>query len=187
MEDNLMYWRSYGNNGRGCSLLIAQSAIEIGKVYKIRYRPRNFGGGYEEDEQVAKRLEELFEVVKDIVDRAPKKRQHDIGKIVAEGLYRVIYGYYHLIKDTAYKEEKEWRMIRIRPRSDEIWYDPVSENLVRRYVEGPALSELLRSASVITVGPALVNPEIARDCLENLIKSRFRYVTMKCSDINYTN
>ena len=175
VEDDLTYWRLYGNDGQGCSLKISTSQ-GLG-VYKVRYRDRNFrdrsSSDEKEDEDVVKRLETLFEAGKKAVDSARSgEHRHFVGRTVAEILLRVLYGYYHLIKHLAYAGEKEWRMIRVMPRPDKIRYDMPSEDLVRRYVDGPALSNLLISASVITIGPTVPNRGAARAYLEHLAKDK---------------
>ena len=196
IEDNLTYWRFYGNNGQGCSLKISRfnqenkEIVDAYNVHKVRYRSKDFEGAYpekEEDEKVAERLRELLDVSREIVDKTSEDYRHEICKAITEKLYRVIYGYYHLIKDIAYRSECEWRMIKVRPEWNDIRYDTTSENLVRRYVDGPVIGELLRSGSVITVGPTLVNPDIARDCLLHLIEKApgIDYVPVKTSTRKY--
>ena len=189
VEDDLTYWRLYGNDGQGCSLKISRTH-GMG-VYKVRYRDRNFNSrnacDKKEDEQVAGRLRELFLVGKETVDKAHKNDRERLGRTVAEGLLRIIYAYYHLVKHIAYAGEKEWRMIAVMPESKEIQYDIASENLPKRYVKGPALSELLSTNSAITVGPTVLNRGAARAYLEYLAKERHEisYVIVKNSRQTY--
>ena len=189
VEDDLTYWRLYGNDGQGCSLKI--STPHGMNVYKVRYRDRNFEDRCEsdekEDEEVADRLRTLFEAGKRTVDSASSGEHPDtVGRTVAEVLLQALYGYYHLIKHSAYADEKEWRMIKVMPKPGEIRYDTVSENLVRRYVDGPPLSELLISASIITIGPTVPNRGAARAYLEHAKQElRIPYVTVKNSGQTY--
>ena len=189
VEDDLTYWRLYGNDGQGCSLKISVPYAE--NIYKVRYRSKDFNDrtpfDKEEDEQVADRLRELFQVGKETVDRAPEIYRGIVGETVAEGLLRVLYGYYHLIKHMAYAGEDEWRMIAVLPRQDRVRYDTTSENLVKRYIEGPPLSQLLSSASALTVGPTVLNGGAARAYLEHLVREKHRipYVAVQTSDKTY--
>lgn len=189
VEDDLTYWRLYGNDGQGCSLKISVPYAE--NVYKVRYRGKDFNDRSqpekEEDEQVAGRLRALFEVGKETVDRAPDSYRSIVRETVAEGLLQILYGYYHLVKHTAYAGEHEWRMIAVMPWRDRIRYDTTSENLVRRYIEGPPLSQLLSTDSVITIGPTVLNRGAARAYLEHLVreKHRIRYATVQTSDKTY--
>ena len=188
VEDDLTYWRLYGNDGQGCSLNISRPNE---RIYKVRYRDKDFNKrkeeDREEDKEVAWRLKNIFEVGEETVKRAPKEHKHIVGKTMAEGLLRIIYGYYHLIKHIAYAGEKEWRMVRVMPRLDKIQYDTSLENVIKRYVEGPPLNKLLSSASVITIGPTVPNPRAARAYLEHLAKEKheIQYVSVKNSNQTY--
>ena len=172
VEDDLTYWRLYGNDGQGCSLKIPTTNI-VG-AYKVRYRDRDFNSRSDcderEDKQVATRLRDLLEVGKEAVDRAPEKHRDIVGRTVAVGLHQVIYGYYHLIKHTAYEDENEWRILRVMPRLDTIRYDTRSAYLVRRYINGPTLKDLLITDSAITIGPAVLNRGAARAYFEYLAR-----------------
>lgn len=188
VEDDLTYWRLYGNDGQGCSLKISPTHGAL--VYNVRYRERNFVArtdrDRQEDEQVAEHLKKLFQAGKETVDCAPDSHRNKVGKTVAEGLRRVIYAYYHLIKHIAYAGENEWRMIAVMPKLNEVQYDTASENLVKRYVEGPAFSRLLSSASAVTIGPAVPNRGAARAYLERLAWGHgMDYVTVKNSNKTY--
>ena len=188
VEDDLTYWRLYGNDGQGCSLKI--SPTHGARVYKVRYQDKNFGTRSKcqkkEDEQVAERLKMLFEAGKETVDCTPDSHRNIVGKTVAEGLRRVIYAYYHLIKHIAYEEEQEWRMIAVMPKPDQIRYDTASENLVKRYVEGPAFRQLLSSASAVTIGPAVLNRGAARAYFGHLTMGHgMDYVLVKNSNKTY--
>ena len=121
VEDDLAYWRMYGNDGEGCSLKITpRSDYEYGayKMCKVRYRDTNFSERSEcekeEDRDVANRLQELFSVCKEIVDKATSQHQIGVRRIVVQGLREIVYGYYHSIKHKNYEQEREWRMIRLR-------------------------------------------------------------------------
>ena len=195
VEDDLTYWRLYGNDGQGCSLMIPTTDImgadkaRMG-VYKVRYRDRNFTSRSDcekkEDEQVATRLEMFLEAGKEVVDAAPEVHKAIVGKTVAEGLYQVIYGYYHLIKNVAYADENEWRIIRVKPNLDKIRYDAKSDYLVRRYIEGPALKNVLFTRSAITVGPTVPSRVAARAYFEYLAKRHgLEHLEVRISDKIY--
>ena len=188
VEDDLTYWRLYGNNGQGCSLKISERSKQI---YKVRYRDRNFDKRKEEDRKedanVAKCLKAIFDVGKETIGRMPEEYKYSSGRIVAEGLLRIIYGYYHLIKHITYADENEWRMIRVMPPPNTVRFDTTSVNVIKRYVEGPALGELLTSASAITIGPTVSNRGAARAYLEHLAKEKhgIRNVDVKNSSQTY--
>ena len=186
VEDDLTYWRLYGNDGVGCSLKI--SSTHDFPIYKVRYRDKETGNEQkEEDRQVAERLRSLLRIGKKTVEKVPDKYKLEVGGVIAKGLQKIIYGYCHLIKHRAYAGEEEWRMINVMPRPDEVQYDVGSENLVRRYVEGPALHDILVSSSSITIGPTVPNRGAARAYIEHLVNKvhQMRNVDVKNSDRTY--
>jgi len=191
IEDDLTYWMMYGNNGEGCSFKITPPSGYKHRVYRIRYRDRNFSerSAHEkkEDKDVADRLQELFTICKEIVDKATGEHQIAVKEIIAQGLREIVYGYYHLIKHKDYEGEQEWRMIKVAPETKEIRFDTTAGKLVKRYIEGPGLKEILSSASVITIGPTVPNRGAARAYIEHLARTKhgIRYVAVKNSRQTY--
>lgn len=187
VEDDLTYWRLYGNDGQGCSLKIS-SRNE--RIYRVRYRDKDFNKrkkkDREEDKDVAKRLHDIFDIGSQIVNGAPREHKPNVEITVAEGLLRIIYGYYHLIKHINYEEEKEWRMIEVMPKPDIIRYDTMSENIIKRYIEGPPLDQLLITGSVITIGPTVPNRGAARAYLEHLAKEKHKIRPVNVKNSNQT-
>ena len=189
VEDDLTYWRLYGNGGHGCSLKI--STLHGIGVYKVRYRDRSFENRCEsdkkEDGDVAKRLKMLFEARKQTVDNASSsKYKYIVGRTVAEVLLRILYGYYHLIKNISYADEKEWRIIKVMPKPDQIRYDTMSMNLVKRYIEGPKLKDILVTNSTLTIGPTVPNQGVARDYFEYVTKEIHEIKSVKVNNSKQT-
>ena len=184
IEDDLTYWRLYGNNGNGCSLKVSNTFQ--GGIYRVRYRERN-EGDTKEDKQVADRLNRLLSICKTVVNDAPERYKGVVGGPVVEVLLRIIQSYYHLIKHVAYEGEREWRVISVMPEPNSVRFDISSGNIIKRYVEGTALKEVLSSASVITVGPAVPNRRAARAYIEYMANDihEIRYVTVKNSKQTY--
>lgn len=176
VEDDLTYWMMYGNNGEGCSLKISLRSDDKHRAYKVRYRDRNFADRCdqekEEDQAVAEQLRDLFDVCAEIVDTATDEYQVGVRNAIAQGLREIVYGYYHLIKNKDYAGEREWRMIKVAPEPETIRFDTTARTLVKRYVEGPGLKEILGSGSVITIGPTVPNRSAARAYIECLAKTK---------------
>ena len=107
--------------------------------------------------------------------------------MAAEFLFRIIHSYYHLIKHVAYEGEKEWRMISVMPKPSSVLFDTTSGNIIKRYVEGASLEEMLSSASVVTVGPDVPSRGAARAYIEYLPRDihKIKYVTVKNSQQTY--
>ena len=201
VEDELMYWRMYGNNGEGCSLkIIKRDELKSGdesrsleieavpiygefRMYKVRYRHGMHSGGSKkgnvgrtateekEDQMVANRLKEIFYLGEKIVNNLGKDDTY-LRRIVAGGLRQILYGYYHLVKDKAYDVENEWRMIKVLPHRNTIRFDTQSKNSVKRYIEGPGLNDLLITNSTMTIGPTVPNGGAARAYLEHLARKK---------------
>ncbi len=186
VEDNLIYWRLYGNDGEGCSLKISPSYTNK-IMYKVRYRDINNRKKDEmdEDKKIAERLQELFTIGKEVVDGIHETNKNTVGKNISKVLFQIICEYYYLVKHIAYAGEKEYRMVRAMPEVGEIKYE-LLKNLVKRHVEGPALETLLGSASTITIGPTVPNRHAARAYLESLVRGHnIRYVHVKNSTKSY--
>ena len=186
IEDDLTYWRLYDNDGQGCSLKI--SSLHGLPIYKVRYRDKETGTEHEEEDgQVAERLRYLLKLGKEAVEKAPGKYKGDVGRTFAEGLQKIIFGYCHLIKHKAYAGEGEWRMIKVMPKRNEVEFDTNLNQLVKRYVEGPALHEILLSSSAITIGPTVPNRGAACAYIERLVKKKhnINHVDVRISDKTY--
>lgn len=180
IEDDLTFWRLYGNNGNGCSLKV--SSTFKGNIYRVRYRKRN-ECDTEEDQQVAYRLNELLLICKKVVNDAPEKYRDTVGGSLSEVIFRIIQSYYYLIKHVAFEGEREWRMVSVMPEPASVRFDISSGKIVKRYVEGAAFKDMLSSASAITVGPAVPNRSAARAYIEYMANDihNIPYVTIKNS------
>ena len=201
VEDDLTYWRMYGNDGEGCSLKItspmarkqASPGADKHEIYRVRYRNGDFSDRREwekeEDEKVAERLRGLFMVCAQIVRRinAADEKYRPEGQNIAKRLREIAHECYYLVKHKNYVGEQEWRMIKVAPEPKAVRYDTTSGKLVKRYIEGPSLKEILSSGSVITIGPTVPNRGAARSYIEYLARTKhgMRYVTVKNSRQTY--
>lgn len=191
VEDDLTYWRLYGNDGEGCSLKITlpDRRWAHNPMYKVRYRDTDFNNRKEdemdEDKKIAECLRELFTAGKEVVGGIHEMNRNTVGKSIAKVLSQVICEYYHLVKHVAYVDEKEYRMVKAMPEANEIEYEML-RNLVKRHVEGPTLETLLSSNSTITIGPTVPNCHAARAYLESLVRGHnIEHVRVKNSSKTY--
>ena len=173
VEDDLMYWRMYGNDGEGCSLRIVRPTGGDFRLYKVRYRDASATCRSEneeiEDKEVADRLRRIFATGEELAEQIGDNRRH-LKQAIARGLRQILYGFYHLVKDKAYSSEMEWRAIRVMPELRAIQFDTMSTNPVKRYIDGPFLRDLLITGSEITIGPTVPNRAVARFFLEQMTK-----------------
>ena len=171
VEDNLTFWRLYGNDGEGCSFKVTG---QIGKVYRVRYLNEDGSNAdpkdEDEDRKIASLLEQLIAGSHDVVAQAEAAGRPDVATRIATGIRRILGGYHHLAKSRDFKDEQEWRMIEVAPESDSVQYDTSDGNVVRRYFQGLSLKSVLVTASSITVGPRVPNGGAARAYVEHLVR-----------------
>lgn len=164
--DSLVWWRLYGDNGRGCCFEVP-AALDM---YRVRYRRRGVERKEEEkreDEWVAKQLEELLDAGHQTVAEVDGEHKERIGLMLTDVVQQVLEGYSYLVKDVAYSEEREWRQLEVRPTEEEVEYH-AEQTIIRRYVRGPKLTGLFQSGSQITIGPRAVNQHVACGYLRKL-------------------
>ena len=180
VEDNLTFWRLYGNDGEGCSFKV--TGRPSSRIYKVRYlnedginvnaNEKNEDGSTEGtdekiDWRVASHLDELLANSQVLVERAGG----DIAMNIATGIRRIFGGYHHLAKSAYFEDEREWRMIEVAPKA-EVQYDVDERGVVKRYIKGPLLKDVLISNSSITIGPRVPNSGAARAYVEYLLRKR---------------
>ena len=170
VEDNLTFWRLYGNDGKGCSFKVTG---RVPHMYKIRYldeRGKNRDGDDEElDQRVGLWLGDLLTKGRELVEQFLAAGRKDVASGIAGRIRKVIGGYNHLAKSSYFEDEQEWRMINVGPPADSILYDFDEAGVVRRYVAGLSLEDGLISRSSITVGPQVPNGGAARAYVEHLV------------------
>ena len=186
VQDDLMLWRLYGNDGEGCSLKLG---MVLDGMYRVRYRDQGRKRSrkeVDEDRGVANRLDRLLTIGTETIERAPISEKGEAGRSIARVLIRVLDGYFHLVKNKAYQHEQEWRMIGVMPDSDDVRYDVGSDRVVRRYIEKGTMKELFSSGSGITIGPRVANAGAARAYIEMLARGHgMKYTRVSVSTKNY--
>lgn len=158
-EDDLKYWLSYGDRGRGCSIKISTSALKIalndgasGAIWRVRY-------GNETNESVMDKIKPVLTPLVDFL------KQRNDEEYMAHGIRAIrhvltIVGYF--FKDQRYQHEDEWRIIKVVTDNQQgvIEIDDRNPALVRRYIKGPE-TDILDSGALITVGPSARLPDEA--------------------------
>lgn len=153
--DSLLWWRLYGDNGRGCCFVVPAAR----DMYRVRYRRRGIEPsqrGKDEDRWVAGQLRGLANAGRQTVEEVDDEHKEYIGPMLVDVVHQILEGYSYLVKDVAYSEEHEWRQLEVRPTEEEVEYH-AEQTMIRRYVGGPLLTDLLQSKSRITIGPRVVN------------------------------
>lgn len=184
--DNLVFWRSYGHDGRGCSLTLT---IDPTILRKIEY-------GRDIAEVTWKHLSEgissAYQAVKHLDNQVANK---ELDNWLGNKLMVAVQAIAYLYKSDAYQYENECRIVRgqndAASQSPKIEFVGHPDNgATTRYIEIPELSTdpsdgMFRSGSVITLGPQVVNPEHTQADLRELIRNARIYTKVQMSTIKY--
>ena len=185
MSDNLVFWRTYGQEGEGCSLSLHAPLPGLREVF---YGP--------EEERVKRTVNELRSVL-DLLDPLveidrPSIRE-SIQEKLAEAIWNPLERIRYLYKNKAYKHEKECRFVVIEPDKNKICFEyqarSNSPSRIRHYYEHEALQikKLMKSSdSSITLGPCVPYRDNVENCILTLKKRVERLdFAIKHSDILY--
>ena len=168
-EDKLVLWRTYGDNGRGCSL-----TVEVPGPILLEVKYGAQGAAY---------AKEILKPMLDAVTSLAQCRD-DYADKISRAIWECLSDVKYLYKDGAYKFEKECRVLRddANPGPTQFEYDRTADLLseVRHYreLEELRLLQLLaKSGSKIVVGPTAKDKHSVRLYLEDLrdkIKERYQ-------------
>ncbi len=179
-SDNLVFWRTYGREGEGCSLKLKVSTPKLRKVI--------YGGNELEDTKDDLNL--VLDILKPLGSIGNERIDQLLSEAVLVALGRVPY----LYKSQAYQYERECRFV-ILP--DEITETDISfdyrtdgnaSGRLRHYCEDESLrlGLILSSGSSITIGPCV---EYRDDLLQSITilrrKARLFGPVIKPSEIVY--
>ena len=171
IEDDLTFWRLYGNDGEGCSFKLT---ARIPNVYRVRYLKEDGENSNEDDEGIdvwiANKAVELLDSCRKVFEAASPKYHEKYGVVVVRSLRQLLSGYHHLAKVNYYEDEREWRIIRVSPEEEIIHFKKSGDSIVRRYIEGLSLKDVLVTGSSVTIGPRVPNIGAARAYLERLVR-----------------
>lgn len=174
-SDNLAFWRSYGQDGRGCSLTMPVSECMRKGLRAVKY-------GRKDANDTIQRLRRIFTPMMEFA-RELDTDVDDVTKILHSVIVRSMERLNYLYKSEAYKYERECRVVETPTTIRENEIRPVFESSeqpgcenVRRYINHPALSTYQRdgifmSGSRITLGPRVSNRGDVKEYLERLLKN----------------
>lgn len=184
VEDDLMLWRLYGGDGNGCALKLGTRPSGI---YRVRYIKRGQKNDeISKDKDLNNRLECLLQSADTAINGVPISSRDKVGRSIARAVNQILEGYFHLVKNDAYKHEQEWRIIEVNPDKTDVRFSVDKDRTVRRYIEGPKMKELLSTGSNITLGPRVANKNAASDYIEYLLRQRgMNYTKVSISTKKY--
>lgn len=161
-EDDLIRWRLYGNDGRGCSISFNVAAAGL-QMHRIGYTR---GDDYRQDQlptalPVLHRLSCALGTVRPTLGVLPAEHRDAFHHVIGLAVRYFLRWFRHLVKDRHYRDEKEVRALEIVGNEERVGYD-ADAGLVRRFVNGPRVRDCLRSGSLITVGPTVRDPHVVK-------------------------
>ena len=157
-EDDLRYWRSYGNEGKGCSIRFPVRDIPFRRVL---YGKDNVTRALDTLD-LGSIWSALQPLTTDRNERVSSAAREILSERIRKNITRILY----LYKDDAYKYEQECRMVKAALEVDEgdIRFEPLdqvaSPHSIRHYYQDSALriDNILVTRSLITIGPLVPRP-----------------------------
>ena len=175
--NNLVFWRHYGQEGRGCSIAIPVKRFApdqcAAKLQKVIYDP-------DKTTTNARRLRPILECLGCISAASQEDRQPAIRRLLAAMLLDYLGEIPYLYKSSAYAHEEECRIVAMEcdlRNHGGIYYDfvarPRGPDLLRMYGQHPCLclTNILATDTVITLGPSIPNKDYVQYAIEHLLRS----------------
>ena len=169
MSNNLVFWRTYGKEGEGCSLSLRAPR---GRLQRVLY-------DITEVKRTAKVLKPVLDSLEPLVRIRKLSICEGVQKILAGVVWEYLEKIRYLYKSEAYDHENECRSVvaekdiqdkdRIRFEDQDRKIDPAH---VRHYYElkDLAINKLLVTGSVITLGPCVSHPYNVEYYLKTLLR-----------------
>ena len=161
MCDDLVFWRTYGREGEGCSLMVS---VPKSQLRKVSYDA-------EEAKSAAQALLPVLDTLKPLAEVNQENRE-----TLAKAFWESLEGIQFLYKSEAYDYENEFRFIICESEVDEdnicFEYKDDSPVTIRHYCEHGDLriEKTLISHSKITIGPCVLNYDDLSRVLEILTR-----------------
>lgn len=192
MSDNLVFWRTYGKEGLGCSLSVF---VPPNRLKKVLYGPGK-KRGKEGVEGTVKILRPVLDCLDPLATVAGQGLREDIREALAKNIWKFLERFRYLYKSEAHEYEEECRLVLVESdilNQDEIQFEHQGETNspsgMRHYCVDEDLSirgELLRSGTFITLGPCVTYSYNVRYYLEVLKKkAKFYGPEIRISQIPY--
>ena len=184
-SDNLVFWRTYGREGEGCSLsLLAPRSI----LRKVFY-------GTDQVSYTAEKLQSFLDLLDPILKIDNLSKPENIQRKLAESFWNPLEKIRYLYKSDAYKYENECRFVILESDIDNknrICLEYQERNYlpprIRHYYEHEDfhIKKLMgTSASTVTIGPCVPYSDNVHQCIEILKKRAALESKIKISNIIY--
>lgn len=191
MSDQLIFWRTYGREGKGCALQFANLPEDY--LMKVSY------GDNEEAKETINNLQDTWQEILSILNPISDVIEGDFFR---EKLVNIIIkeleGIRYLYKNEAYRYENEVRLVvtesYAQKKKSEIRFDIIDDdedqliNGIKLYYELKELAtdNIFGSVSSITLGPCIKDAYNMRCYLEHLTReANLLGIDIKFSQIRY--
>lgn len=174
-DDNLIFWRTYGKEGEGCSLSIL---VPTNQLRKVLYGPK-------EVEATAEIFVEALRIIEPILNLA------NVRRLLAKPIQVALTPLSYLYKDDAYSHEQEYRIVLTKSeinKNEIVFEDKSPKVAIRHFVERKELSikKLFTTGSKIRLGPCVPHRDNIRYCIEELLRrADLEHTKVKFSKIPY--
>lgn len=167
MSDNLVFWRTYGKEGEGCSLKLRILRDRLRKVLCDADELRKVLYGADEVKRTGKLLRPVLDALYPLVSIRKRSQKKKVREELAEVIWKYLEKIRYLYKSEAYEYERECRFVIPEPESDadkdKIRFEYKEQNNspdVRHYYEHENLKveNILTTDSLITIGPRVSHP-----------------------------
>ena len=168
LSDDLVFWRTYGREGEGCSLVLS---VPPEKLRKVRY-------GVQHTKKARAILLPFLDDLLPLVNIQVDSLRPSIRARLSEAVWRALAEIKYLYKSAAYRFERECRVVvpEFKVRREDISFVPVERDGgllgMKHYIEDQDLSvkQILATDSRIVLGPCVDRSYDLRFYLETLKK-----------------
>ena len=166
LSDDLMFWRTYGREGEGCSLVLSVPPTRLREIFY----------GTKHVQAVREALVPFLDVLHPLVAGRASPSRNLLRTALGTAVWRVLAKVKYLYKSDAYSYERECRVVVLESevQPEAITFEPEKSNgsifRIRHYVEDPDLrvEQVLATNSQIILGPCIERPDNLRFYFETL-------------------
>ena len=186
VNDDLIFWRGYGNEGEGCSLSFT-GEVERSNMWKVLY-----GDG--EAQSTMDTIVRATDQLKSLSLTVNEEWYERFRKRLVEAVWWVINQVRYLYKSSVYEYENECRFVPSMDNSDlDVRFEYNEQGgdgspRIRHYIEPAELdvrSRLLVTGSEIILGPTLPQSANAQYCFDQLTTKARLATRVKISEVPY--
>lgn len=189
-RNKLVFWRTYGGDGTGCSITLF---VPRQKLYKVLYEPQ------ERDQALGQLRPILDTLVEPLLTESqilPREAEEEILRLLAKFIWAGLGSIRYLYKNPSYRFERECRAVQLSSditaaggaaRIHHTFVPDSAQGQLRHYYcdEDLPLTKLFDSSTEITIGPSMPQKRDVARSITTLLRRGKLYGTVKFSEIPY--